>query len=383
MTEIYDCCVIGAGAMGSATAYHLARSGKSVLLLEQFEIGHENGSSHGNSRIFRLSYEDTVYVSLARAAKPMWLDLEAEAKQKLFIPTGGLDLGYPGSPVFEDCMTAMRAEGVDYEVLNSSQIRSRFPQFQISDSIVGVYQNDTAVLNAVECVKSMTRLACKNGAVLEERSPVIRLKNENGIAEISTEYETYSARTVVLSAGAWINDLLSHLNLQLPFQVRKEQYLFFAAREPDIFTPGKFPVFLEYGCGETDIIGMYGFPLLESNAVKVAAHQRGPYIDLPGRNFELEVDGAADVENYVRQRFGTALGDVVDSKTCLYTNTPDRHFVIDKVPGHENIILSSPCSGHGFKFAIIIGKIAAELAIEGRSIRSLALFEISRIMATN
>lgn len=382
MTEIYDCCVIGAGAMGSATAYHLARNGKSCLLIEQFEVGHENGSSHGNSRIFRLSYEDTVYVSLARAAKPMWLELEAEANQRLFIPTGGLDLGEPGSPVFEDCMKAMRAEGVDYEVLNASQIRSRFPQFQIDDSTIGVYQNDTAVLNAVECVKSMVRRACKNGAVLKERSPVVKLKDVGGTVEISMVDATYSARTVVLSAGAWVNDLLSHLNLQLPFQVRKEQYLFFAANEPDVFKPGKMPVFLEYGCGETDIIGMYGFPMLETNAVKVAAHQRGPYIDLSGRTFELEVDGAADVEQYVRRRFGTALGEVVESKTCLYTNTPDQHFVIDKVPGHENIILSSPCSGHGFKFAVIIGKIAADLAMEGRSSRSLSLFEISRLMAT-
>ena len=383
MSEIYDCCVIGAGAMGSATAYHLARSGKSVLLLEQFEIGHENGSSHGNSRIFRLSYEETVYVALARAAKPMWLELEAQSNQKLFIPTGGLDLGEPGSPVFEDCMEAMRAEGVDYEVLSASQIRSRFPQFQINDSLIGVYQSETAVLNAVECVRAMTNLACKSGAVLKERSAVVKLENRNGVAEIATPEETYRARAVVISAGAWANSLLSDLNLQLPFQVRKEQYLFFAAREPDLFKPGKMPVFLEYGCGETDIIGMYGFPLLEMNAVKVAAHQRGPYVELARRTFELEVDGAADVEQYVRQRFGTALGEVVASKTCLYTNTPDQHFVIDKVPGHANIILSSPCSGHGFKFAIIMGKIAAELAIEGQSSHSLSLFQISRLLATN
>lgn len=380
MSELYDCCVIGAGAMGSATAYHLARGGKSVLLLEQFEVGHENGSSHGNSRVFRLSYEDTVYVSLARATKPMWLELEAEAKQKLFHPTGGLDLGEPGSPVFEDCMKAMKAEGVDYEVLNANQIRSRFPQFHINDSMIGIYQKDTAVLNAVECVKSMTSLACKRGAVLRENSPVVGLRNQNGIAEISTAAEDYRARTVVISAGAWANSLLSHLGLQLPLQARKEQYLFFAAREPDIFQPGKMPVFLEYGCGATDIIGMYGFPLLEMNAVKVAAHQRGPYIDIAQRSFELEVDGAADVEEYVRQRFGDTLGEVVASKTCLYTNTPDQHFVIDKVPGHENIILSSPCSGHGFKFAIMIGKIAADLATEGRSSRSLSLFEISRLI---
>ena len=379
MFDIFDCCVIGAGAMGSATAYHLARGGKSVLLLEQFEVGHENGSSHGNSRIFRLSYEDTVYVSLARAAKPMWLALEAEAKQKLFFLTGGLDLGEPGSPVFEDCMKAMKAESVEYEVLNANQIRSRFPQFHIGDSITGIYQNDTAVLNAVECVKSMTALACKSGAVLKENSPVVKLKNHDGIAEIATATENYRARTVVISAGAWANSLLSHLNMQLPLQVRKEQYLFFTARKPDIFKPGKMPVFLEYGCGETDIIGMYGFPLLEMNAVKVAAHQRGPYIDLSQRSFDLELDGAADVERYVRRRFGDALGEVVASKTCLYTNTPDQHFVIDKVPGHENIILSSPCSGHGFKFAIIIGKIAAQLATEGRSQRSLSLFEISRL----
>ncbi len=383
MSEIYDCCVIGAGAMGSATAYHLARSGKSVLLLEQFEIGHENGSSHGNSRIFRLSYEDTVYVSLARAAKPMWLELEAESNQKLFTPTGGLDLGQPGSPVFSDCMKAMEAEGVDYEVLNASEIRSRFPQFHIDDSMVGVYQSDTAVLNAVQCVKSMTSLACKHAAIVKEHSPVIKLKNEKGVVEIATPDQAYRARTVVISAGAWANDLLSHLNLQLPFQVRKEQYMFFAAHDPDVFKPGRMPVFLEYGCGESDIIGMYGFPMLEMNAVKVAAHQRGPYIELASRTFELEVDGAADVERYVRQRFGTALGEPIASKTCLYTNTPDQHFVIDKVPGHDNIILSSPCSGHGFKFAIIMGKIAAELATEGRSDHLPPLFQISRLLQTN
>ncbi|MBS1957411.1 MAG: N-methyl-L-tryptophan oxidase [Cyanobacteria bacterium SZAS-4] len=367
--------------MGSATAYHLARNGKSVLLLEQFEVGHENGSSHGNSRVFRLSYEDTFYVSLARAAKPMWLELEAQSKQKLFYPTGGLDLAEPGSPVFQDCMKAMKAEGIEYEVLNASQIRSRFPQFHINDSMIGIYQDDTAVLNAVECVKVMASLACKSGAVLKENSPVVGLKNRAGVAEISTGAENYRARSVVINAGAWANGILAHLNLQLPLQARKEQYQFFAARDPDIFKPGKMPIFLEYGCGDTDIIGMYGFPLLEMNAVKVAAHQRGPYIDLSERTFELEVDGAADVEQYVRQRFGDALGEVVASKTCLYTNTPDQHFVIDKIPGHENIILSSPCSGHGFKFAIVIGKMAAELATEGRSSRSLSLFEISRLMA--
>ncbi len=383
MTDKYDCCVIGAGAMGSATAYHLARSGKSVLLLEQFELGHVNGSSHGKSRIFRLSYEDTVYVSLARASKPLWLELEAEAKQKLFTPTGGLDLGQPGSPVFEDCMKAMRAENVGYEVLSSAQIRSRFPQFRIQDSMMGVYQDDSAVLNAVECVKSMATLACRHGATLKENSRVVGIKEKNGTVEIATEDEEFLASTLVISAGAWANSLLEHLGLKLPLQVRKEQYIFFAAHNPDMFKPGKMPVFLEYGRGASAIIGMYGFPLLEMNAVKVAAHQRGPYLNLTDRTFEVEQDGAREVEAYVRERFDHDLGEIVEAQTCLYTNTPDLHFVIDKLPDHPNIIVSSPCSGHGFKFAILIGKIAAELATAGKSNYPISLFEISRMLLPN
>lgn len=167
----------------------------------------------------------------------------------------------------------------------------------------------------------------------------------------------------------------------MPLQVRKEQYLFFRTTRRDLFQPGRMPVFTEFGSGLDDDIGMYGFPMLELDAVKVAAHQRGPTTTASTRTFEIESEGAEAVKEYAKRRFGNVLGEIVEAKTCLYTNTPDRHFILDIAPRQPNMVIASACSGHGFKFAILIGKIAADLAMSGKTEYPIEMFSIKRLVA--
>lgn len=381
MSPDFEFAVIGAGVTGSAAAYHLAKEQKSVALFEQFAIGHERGSSHGNSRIFRLSYDHPAYVQMALRSQAMWRQLEQEAETTLLTQTGGLDLGFQTNPTFNSCITNMTKNGIAFERLSAKEVRERFGQFAVPDDMVGIYQAEAGILNATECVKSMAALAAKHGACVKENCPVLVIEPAQGGVRIVTESGTYTCKKVIVSAGAWSQALLEPLGVNLPLKVTKEQYTFFATDNPKKFSYEQNPIFTEYGAtGRTEQIDMYGFPLFEMQGVKVASHLMGPKTTANMRTFDLEEDMLQEVKDYVRKRLPDLLERIVDAKTCLYSITPDEDFVIDKIKRHPQVIVLSACSGHGFKFAVLTGKMAADLAAKERTDQANDLFLLSRFV---
>jgi sarcosine oxidase len=379
MSSDFEFIIIGAGGMGSAAAYHLARAGRSVLLLEQFEIGHTRGSSHGESRIIRLSYDHPTYVQLAQTAYDLWAELEAEAGTTLVQRTGGLDLSAPFNPVFEACIASLSALRIRREVLTTDEIHRRFPAFRVSDGTIGLYQADAGILPASQCVRVMIDRALYHGAVVIEQAAARSIRLDDDGADVQTGEATYRCRKLIISAGPWAGPLLATLGMSLPLAVTLEQYAFFHAQTPEKFQPDRLPVFIHYGNpAGSRRVDYYGFPIFGHTGVKVGEHHAGPIVTADTRTFEVDAQRLRRLSDYVRTTLPATNGEVLQAATCLYTNTPDQHFIIDRLPAYPHVVVAAGFSGHGFKFAILVGRILADLATRGNTDYPIDLFTLKR-----
>ncbi len=379
MTSDFEYLIIGAGGPGSAAAYYLARDGKSVLLLEQFEIGHARGSSHGESRIIRLSYDQPAYVRLAQAACDLWAELERDAGQVLLQRTGGLDLSAPYHPAFEACIASLSALHIRRELLTTDEIHRRFPAFRVADKTIGVYQADAGILPPSRCVQVMIERAINYGAIVIEQAPVRSIQLGDHGAEVQTDQATYRCRKLIISAGAWAGPLLATLGLTLPLAVTQEQYAFFTAQTTRWFQPDRMPVFIHYGDpAGSRRIDYYGFPIFGHAGIKVGEHHAGPIVTADTRSFEVDAERLQRLSDYVRVTFPATRGEVLQAATCLYTNTPDRHFIVDRLPAYPHVVVAAGFSGHGFNFAILVGRILADLAMRGNTHYPIDLFALKR-----
>jgi sarcosine oxidase len=377
----YDVIIVGGGVMGCASAYHLAKRGRRVLLLEQFTIGHERGSSHGHSRIFRLAYDMPDYVRLAQAALPLWRELERESGADLLLQTGGLDYALPGTPAFESTRDTLAALGVEFEQLDRAALTRRFPQFNMPDSIAAIYQPDAGILDASRCVATLAAEARRHGADVYEHQPARQLGAAGSGAQVRTDAATYTADRLIVTAGAWARPLLRQLGLDLPLTVTREQVAFFTplpthlASDSDQFAPGRFPIFIEHAVASP---AAYGFPIFGLPGVKLGFHQGGPAIDPESQDRTPDDAMNAALHAYLERWVPGAAGELLFSQTCRYTNTPDEHFIVDRHPEHAQIVIGSPCSGHGFKFGALMGSILADLAERGATAHPIELFGLAR-----
>jgi sarcosine oxidase len=361
----FDAIVIGAGMAGSATAWQLAADGQRVLLLEQFEIGHARGSSHGESRIFRFAYPEPEYAKFAMQSKPLWLALEKSSGQRLLHSIGGLDFADD-----EDCFSdvkriaaALRKNEAPCEELSAKEIRRRYPQWRISDSTMGVFSPDGGWIEANKSVRAMIEQAVMEGAVFRDAEPVIEIRPEETIT-VRTGKEIYRAGALVIAAGAWANHLLRFFGLSLPLRVTQEQPVYFApARNAESFQPERFPIWIHY----RKPFFTYGFPMLQTAGVKLAFHHNGPQIDPAKPDRTLNPQVTLRLRDYLQEYLPDAAGDLVEEVACLYTTTPDHSFVLDLLPDFRNVAVASPCSGHGFKFAPGIGRALADLVQFGKT----------------
>jgi sarcosine oxidase len=378
----YDVIVVGGGVMGCAAAYHLAGRGRRVLLLEQFALGHDRGSSHGHSRIIRLAYSAPDYVRLAQAAYPLWRALERESGAELMLQTGGLDFAPPGTPSFEATRATLSAAGIDFELLDGAAIAGRFPQFRLAGDMVGIYQRDAGILDANRCVATLAAEARRHGAELRENEPARQIGADGAGVAVRTDSATYHADRLVVTAGSWARPLLRQVGLDLPLTVTREQVAFFAPRgddgragDPDQFAPGRFPIFIHHDAADASA---YGFPIFGLPGVKVAYHQGGPAVDPESE--ERAVDPAVNqsLHAYLARWVPEAAGELLFSQTCRYTTTPDEHFIVDRHPAHPQIAIGSPCSGHGFKFGVLIGAILADLTESGVTEHPIGMFGMER-----
>lgn len=373
----YDVIVVGAGVMGCASAYHLAKRGRRVLLLEQFAINHDRGSSHGHSRIIRLAYSATHYVRLAQAAYPLWRALEAESGAELLVQTGGLDFAQPGTPSYEGTRASLAAAGVPFEELDHAALAERFPQMRMPDGMVGVYQSEGGLLNADRCVATLAAQAQRHGATLREGAAAQRILPSSDGVEVRTEGESYHADRLIVTAGSWARPLLRQLDLDLPLRVSKENVAYFAPLDPALFEPGRFPVFIHH---VDERWAFYGFPIYGLPGIKIGRHMSGPEVAPEDGDRAPIPERLDDLRAYVEQFFPQAAGDMIFAQTCRYTTTPDEDFIIDRHPAHPQIVIGSPCSGHGFKFGALIGKILADLAERGATDQPIEAFGLKRFL---
>ena len=371
----YDVIVVGVGAMGSSACYHLARRGARVLGLEQFDIPHALGSSHGYSRMIRMAYyEHPDYVPLLRRAYELWRELERAAGQKLLFEVGGIYMGPPEGHVVRGTVEAARRHGLEHEVLSHGQLVGRFPQFRVPQNYTGVWEPRAGFLLPEKVIAAQAELALRAGAELHGREGVVEWEARGDGVTVRTGKARYSGKKLIFCGGAWTGRLVSALGAQLV--VTRQPLGWVWPRRPEVFELGRFPV---WGIEEADGSLSYGFPMIPDNpGLKVARHAPGTATDPDTVQRQATSADEAEVRAIVERHLPEAVGPLLSMRICMYTNSPDGHFIIDFDPGHPNVLLACGFSGHGFKFASVIGEILADLATEGRTPLPAAFLGLSR-----
>jgi sarcosine oxidase len=370
----YEYIVLGLGGFGSAAAYWLARSaGSEVLGLEQFELGHVRGESQDHSRIIRLSYHTPGYVKLAKHAYRAWAEVERDGGEQLILRTGGLDFAPRVSAIpLSNYSDSMDAAGVPYERLDAEEIMRRWPPFRLRDDIQGLYQPESGIAMAARANAAHQRLARAHGATLRAPVGVERIRPIGGEIALEVDGTEYRCRRLVITAGAWSNRALAPFGCRLPLTVTQEQVTYFAAPRLEDFHPERFPIWIWM-----DDPCFYGFPVFGEPGVKAGQDAGGQEVTAETRTFEPDLPALQRVQAFLASYIPAALGPILYTKTCLYTLTPDRDFVIDNVPGCPQALVAIG-GGHGFKFASLIGRIVADLAVDGTTEHDLEPFRIDR-----
>ncbi len=376
----FDVIIIGSGGVGSAAAYYLAKAEQKVLVLEQFTINHQKGSSYGYSRVIRYAYDNPIYVNLMRAAYPLWFALEEEAKETLYIKTGELDFGKINAPSLQEVANSMKRENIPYEDLDAADIKQRFPQFTIPDNMEGLYQADTGILKASNCVLAHLKLAQKYGAIIQDRTPVISINSNFQKVTIRTNNETYDCQQLIIAAGSWNKKLLTPLGLSLPLTIMPCQLGFFKVQNPDNFIPGKFPIFLAHLTGEYGQFP-YGLPACDHQGIKLSTFYGWDTVEtIKEVNYTPSLEWIETLRTFLKQYLPTANGELIETRRCLYTMTPDKHFIIDHHPNYPNILIAAGFSGHGFKFTNLVGKILKDFVTKNNHEYDLSLFKLQRFL---
>ncbi|HEX5824347.1 MAG TPA: N-methyl-L-tryptophan oxidase [Candidatus Limnocylindrales bacterium] len=364
MRNDWDAIVVGLGAIGSGAAFWLSRRlGDRVLGLEQFELGHSRGAGQDHSRIIRLSYHRPDYVRLARRAYTTWAEVEAESGARIVTRTGGLDIGpRDGAISLAEYMAAMTTEDVPYEHLDGAQIMRRWPQWRLGEEHHGLYQAESGIADPNRANAAHQRLARVHGATLLEHSPVTRLRDAGGEVEVHLADGTvHRAGHVVLAADAWTNELLASFDRRLPLTIIEAQVTYFAPPDPEAFAPDRFPIWIWM-----DDPSFYGFPTYGEGGPKAAEDVGGDEVTPATRTFERNEVGFARLTDFLARHLPGHLGPEILTKTCLYTLTPDRDFVVDRLPDQPNVLVALGAA-HAFKFASVLGRILAELVVDGET----------------
>ena len=353
----YDVIIAGLGAMGSATAFHLARRGVRVLGLDRYAPPHTLGSSHGESRIIREAYfEHPVYVPLVQRAFELWRELEQMSGTALILQTGGLMIGRPDSDLVAGARRSAEMHGLAHELLSTSDVRARFPALNPEREMVAVWEPRAGMLFPEACISATLGLAREHGAALQFDEPVQNWVADGDGIRVSTTRAEYRAQQLIVTAGAWVGALLP--TLRLPFQIERQVLHWFGvARDAEFFTAKRCPIHLWQFDGRRFF---YGFPDLGSG-VKAAFHHDGDVTTIEEVRRDVAPEEMEEIRNAVRRFVPGADGPLRASVVCVYTNTPDEHFWIDRHPHCDQVLIASPCSGHGFKFAPVIGEILADM----------------------
>jgi sarcosine oxidase len=364
--------VVGAGGVGSAAARFLAGAGHEVILLEQFAVDHDRGSSYGQSRVIRRVYPDLFYTRLMEPAYRLWRELETECGERLLLETGGLFFGPSDHPEMLAAEQSLRDAGVPFELWDQAEAAARVPVLRLDPNEVAISQRETGILRASRCVRANVRLARAQGAALRENAPVLGVSPTPDEVRLRLDGETLGVDRVLFTAGPWTSSLLADLGL--PLQVTRQTYVHFRPDENEAaFRLGALPVWIDMSAY------FYGFPEHdEAPGVKIALHQRGEPTDPDCVRRELDDADRAELREYARRRFVGLSGKILYEKVCLYTNTPDEDFIVDRHPADPRLVVVGGLSGHGFKFTVLLGKIAAALVTDSEVKWDISRFSMAR-----
>jgi len=375
-TRHYKAIVVGLGAMGSATLYHLARRGWRVLGIEQFTAGHDRGSSHGDSRIIRETYfEHPLFVPLVRRAHELWLELEKESGESLMTITGGLMIGPTDGSIVSGSLRSATEHNLPHALLTPEEVHERFPPFRLAKGLVAVLDPRAGFLDPEACTRAHLRLAQDAGAAVRFNEPLLDWNISSDSVRVTTASEAYTADRLVLAAGPWNSGLVPDLELPLTIE-RQAVFWLDPGANATGYDVGQFPIYAyEYVAGNI----CYGFPRLP-RGVKASVMHAGETVRHPDK--VNRTVGKSEV-NPLRAALRPILPEIADSPVresdvCLFANTPDHDFIIDFHPFFPQVLISSPCSGHGFKFASAIGELQADLLAKGKTDFDLSPFRLDR-----
>jgi sarcosine oxidase len=370
----YNLIVLGQGGIGSAASYWASRrEGLSVLGIEQYPFGHSNGGSEDHSRIIRLSYHTPEYVALAKDGYRAWESLEADSGNQVVLKTGGLDLAPADAAIgLDDYRDAMTTANVGFDELTASEVMNEWPQWRLSDDVTALFQAESGIAKASIANATHRAMAQDHGADLLENVEVESVHESGGEVTVVTTEGTFTAESLIVAAGAWTNRLLRNFGVEFPLEVTQEQVVYLTPKDQAEFASDRFPIWIWM-----DVPSFYGFPVFGEPAVKIAWDRCELVTDPEHRSHVPRDDVTNEIRQFAARHLPSSDIGVHLARTCLYTLTPDRDFVVDRVPGTSRVFCAVG-AGHAFKFASLLGKILVELAIDGSTTSDISAFAADR-----
>jgi sarcosine oxidase len=353
--------------MGALAAWQLAARGVAVIGVDRFSPGHALGSSHGDTRIFRTAYfESPEYVPLLQRAKVVWRRLEEESGADLLTLTGGLSIGPLHGELVEGVLASARQNGLSHRVFDPSDMKGIYPQHRLAADEIAVFEDDAGFLRPERSVAVAAARAQALGAQVMTETEVTAIAPSGSGVVIETSRGRMTADHVIVAAGAWTSKLLPDLNL--PLVVERQVMVWLAVDDPAEFEPQRFPVFIHEPA--TDRF-RYGFPTTDGRAIKLGVHHEGLPADPDSIDREIREDDLQPIREFARDHLLGVTEEVVDARVCMYTNTPDERFIALSPATLPHVTVLSACSGHGFKFASVMGELMAGLILDGRALPSI------------
>ena len=374
--NIYDVIIIGLGAMGSAASYYLSKNGVKVLGLDTYEPPHKLGSSHGHTRVIREAYhEGTSYVPIVKRAYELWNELDHEIEDKLILEYGGMYLGDDGK-YLSDAKKSAKKYDIPIKEFSSKEIKEKYNILNPPNNFKGLLENRSGAVFPEKAISNFLSKSINNGSSHNYNEKVIGWEKQSKFYKVETDKNNYFAEKLIFSSGAWIKNLVP--SLKLPVKIERQVLFWFdPIKDKDKFHYSNMP---NTGWDLDNGMEFYTQPNIENKGFKVAMHHNGKFISENDLNRESNADDLSIVKNFLEEYIPLANGKLIDSRVCVYTNTPDLDFIIDFYPNDENLIICSPCSGHGFKFTPAIGEICSELVINNGINYDLSEFSIKRLM---
>lgn len=372
----YNHIVIGAGSMGMAAGYFLAKGGGKTLLLDAFNPPHDKASHHGGTRLIRYAYgEGLEYVPFALRAGALWHELAEKTDKEIFHQTGVINVGDKETPFVQNVIASAHKFNLPLEVFTASEVNEKWPGLQLPENFLGCFEPTSGVLHIENCIAAYRELAVKEGAQIRTNSRVVQIDAQSDKVTIqNSDGATFTADSVVISVGAWAGDLLKQLDLNLPLNPIRKTFAWYDASEA-LYSENNFPGFA-FQLGEASY---YGFPSIDGAGLKMGRHDGGDSVDPDSekRPFGDIPEDADDLTQFL-STYMPSVGSLKMGKTCMYTMTPDEDFIIDLHPDYKNIAIAAGFSGHGFKFASAVGEVLSELITKGSTELDITPFSINR-----